>query len=199
MRWRYALGLGLGMLSACSRDSTAPHTVNQESGGTGGDATLSGVVYGITNAPDSTVYVLPGVRVVLVRIGDLAGGGGGGVDTILPPPGTDDTLLMARGALLTHVLTPADTVVPPDTSSTPPPQPACPREPVAAAATTTAEGVFSVTGLVEGNYAVRVEPGDGSTWSGTEYCGLPVLSDGENTISFYLSARPGPGPEPGSR
>jgi hypothetical protein len=196
MRWRYAVGLGLGLLSGCGRDSTAPHSVNQESGGTGGDATLSGAVYGMTNAPDSTVYVLSGVQVVLVRIGDLpGGGGGGGVDTILPPPGTDDTLLMARGALFSHILTPADTVVPPDTTSSPPPQPTCPREPVAATATTAANGTFSVTGLVEGNYAVRVEPGDGAPWSGAEYCGLPVLSEGDNAITFYL----GPDPQAGTR
>jgi hypothetical protein len=187
--------LGLGLVVACS-DSGGPNQTSNERGGgnTQGAASVSGVIYGFTAAPDSQRFEVAGATVVLVRVGDLAPPDTGGVDTLLPPPDPDTSLTNRPVVILL-----GDTVVPPDTTAPPPPDPGCGPGTTAATVVTGNDGAWQADGLEEGIYLVEVAPPAGSQLRGIEYCGYEIRNGQENQLTLYLPLGPGPDPLPGLR
>jgi len=196
MKARSFITLGLSLAAACSESGTGPGGAGNQKGGgnTQGAASVSGVIYGFTAAPDSQRLELAGAAVRLVRVGDLVPPDTGTVDTLLPPPGPDTTL-MNRSVVRTL----SDSVVPPDTTEAPPPNPGCGPGTTVATMVTGDHGVWQADGLEEGIYVVGVEPPAGSQFLGIEYCGYEVRNGQDNALTLYLPWGPGPDPLPDLR
>jgi hypothetical protein len=193
MRVRCAIALGLGLAAACSENSAGPRSTNEKGGGNSqGAASVTGIIYGFTAAPDSQRLELSGATVTLIRVADFPPDTGT-VDTPFPPPGPDTTLTNRSVAFSL-----ADTVVPPDTA-TPPPTPSCAEGTVVATIVTGTGGEWQADGLVEGIFNVRVDPPEGSQFRAIEYCGYEVRQSQDNQLTLYLPFGPGPDPSPNRR
>jgi hypothetical protein len=192
MRGRNLLAIGLVAAIACSDSSNSENKANEKGSNTGG-STLTGTIYGLTAGPDSQRVEIAGATVTLIKVGDLVPPPPGPDTTDTPSPPGGDTMLTVRQGVRALV----DTVVgPPDTTSTPPPPPGCAPGVEVATVTTGSDGKWSVSGLGSGYYTVIVNGPVGGPWSGIEYCGLVVSSQGENDLTLYLPQSPGPDPVP---
>jgi hypothetical protein len=179
MRRGHILAMALLATIGC-KDAVNPGSgATEKSSGDG--VTASGVVYGFTAAPDSQRTALAGATVTLVRISDLP-----------PPlpPGPDTLTSGGLAAVLDSFVPPPDTTQPP-----PPPPATCDAGETVAQAQTGSDGSWSLTGLENGIYNVRVEAPAGTQWRSIEYCGWVVQND-RNEITLYLPFGPGPDPLP---
>ena len=200
MRLHHSGLLALGLLSACGSDTSGPSQTQNVKGG-GGQATVNGRVVGVTPPPDSTYVGLPGIQVVLVKVGDLPPDSGV-VDPPVPPPPAPppiDSLTLApgtRGGVRPPVLGVMDSV-PPDSGWTPPPPgppppppaPGCGRSGDTVATTTSgADGKFSVANLPEGLYDIQVAGTAGSGYGVGFFCGLAVRAAGTPELNIFVPA-----------
>lgn len=201
MKARAALWLAtIGLIAACNTDSnpSGPRVINDEGGG-GNGFSLSGTIYGLSAGPDSQRVALSGATVTVVRLADIT------PDTSIVDPDSNGTNPD------TIVVPPPDTIVVPDSVSCPvtwlcarqggrmaftldtvfPPPSSCFDTADVITATTDASGSFTLEGLGDGVYGVKVEPASGSGYRGFSYCGGIVLTeDRPDPLDFYLSAAP---------
>jgi hypothetical protein len=188
---RNYLATGLLLAVACNAGTDPGTALQKRSAGDG--ATVSGVVYGFTPAPDSQRVALAGATVLLVRVGDFVPPGGPDTsETPNPPlPPGPDTMLTTR-----NLVALVDTVISPPDSTIPPPPDGCGLGVVVATVVTGSNGEWSVTGVETGVYSVRVDPPSASQWRGIEYCGYVVQSEVQDDLALYLPWGPGPDPVP---
>lgn len=195
MKARAAFALALGLAVACASDNDATGVKIIKGGGEGGFS-LSGAIYGFTGGPDSQQVALSGVVVSVVRLADIGPDTGivnpdTGVtnpDTSVTPPVMPDSIacpvemLCARpaGGRTAFVF---DTVPTPPTS--------CFDNGDVMTATTDAAGSFTLEGLTDGRYGLKVQPASGSGFSGFSYCGGILLTENRpDPLNFYLAPTP---------
>jgi hypothetical protein len=201
MKVRAALWLAAaGLIAACNSDAnpSGPRIIDDGEGG--GGFSLSGTVYGFTGGPDSQRVELSGVVVSVVRLAALdpdtsivdPDSGVTNPDTVVVPPPDSIVLpdsiacpitwLCARqaGGRMAFTL---DTVFPPPSS--------CFDTGEVITATSDASGSFTLAGLEDGLYGLKVEPASGSGYQGFTYCGGIILTENRpDPLNFYLSAAP---------
>ena len=190
MRRRNLLAMGLVAAVACT-DGTNPNQTTGEKGSTGGGATVSGIVYGFTAAPDSQRMAIAGATVVLIRVGDFVPPGPDTTEVPPLPPGPDTTL-MNRSGMKGLV----DSVVPPPDTISPPPPAGCGLGVTVATVVSGSDGRWSADGLEAGVYNVQIYGPANTSWLGIEACGYQIPTDSESELTLYLILGPGPDPIP---
>lgn len=199
MNARAALWLAtVALIAACNPDKN-PNGIRSIDDGEGDGFSISGSIYGFTGGPDSSRVGLEGVVVSVVRLGDIGPdtvivnpdtGTGNPDTTSFPPPDSTIlpdsivcpiTMLCARGAGHRVAFT-LDTI---------PPASSCFDGSAVITATTDASGSFTLEGLAEGRYGVKIEPASGSGYQGFSYCGgIQLNEDRPDPLNFYLTASP---------
>lgn len=185
--------LAMSLLAVACNDATNPDRTASGKGANGGGTAVTGIVYGLTAAPDSQRVEIAGATVSLVLVGDFVPPGGPDTtDTPDPPvPPGPDTMLMVRS-----LVSLADTVFsPPDTVAPRPPD-GCGLGVTVATVVTGGDGTWSATGLEEGVYNVVIDPPATGRWRGIEYCNYPISGENAERLTLYLPLGSGPDPVP---
>jgi hypothetical protein len=199
MKARAALLLAVGLIAACNSDSNPNGIKSVDDGEGGAGFSISGAIYGFTGGPDSSRVALGGVVVSVVRLGDIGPDssivdpdtGGTNPDTTSFPPPDSIVLPDSIACPITMLCARAAGRGPAFTLDTIPPASSCFDNGTVIAATTNGSGSFTLEGLQEGRYGVKIEPATGSGYSGFTYCGgIQLSEDRPDPLNFYLAAAP---------
>lgn len=196
MRFRNSSALTLLLMAGCASDAAGPGSAAAGARWGTSQTLITGLVFGITPAPDSGFVPLRGVEIVVYRVDSIP------VDTVPVDTVPVDTVpvdsmlyggLVLRPFVLDSGMSdtlPLDTIPPDTIPPPPPPLPGCGRiGEVVARVLTRGGGRFRIAGLPQAKYDLKISPAPGTPFAETFYCGVHLLERHPVKLTIYLSPR----------